>query len=149
MSPIVLTRGHAFDMGTFGRLAMPDGFSCVVCERPWQGNKRRLSCIPPGTYELAMRRSEVVRATTGGKFSKGWEVTGVPERDHIMLHPGNTIDDTEGCLLPGESFGGWTVEDEYRWAVTHSQRAFERLMSVLGGADSWTLEIRYAFPEYP
>lgn len=144
MRPIILTRGHGFDMGTFGSLHMPDGFGCVTAERPWQGNKVRQSCIPPGVYTMRQRNSEVVRRTTGGRYTKGWEIQDVPERSFIMFHPGNTIDDTEGCILPGESFSAWNN----MWTVANSQATFDRLMKVLGGADEWTIEIRYFFPEY-
>lgn len=149
MSPIILTRGHAFEMGTFGKWHMPDGFECCICEPPWKGNKIGQSCIPPGVYTLERRNSEVVRRTTGGRYTKGWEVTDVPGRSWVMIHPGNVIEDTEGCLMPGDEFGGWTTPNGYRWAVLHSHKAFDQLMSVLGGADSWTLQIRYMNPEYP
>lgn len=145
MNTVILTRGHGFDMGTFGRLIVPGGFECFTCERPWLGNRVSESCIPPGVYDLAMRNSEVVRRTTGGRYSRGWEVTGVDGRTYIMFHPGNTLDDSEGCILPGESLSAW----DGKWAVTNSQGTFDRLMKVLGGAENWTLEIRYFFPEYP
>lgn len=145
MSPIILTRGHVFEMGTFGELRMPDGFSCYTCERPWQGNRTRESCIPPGVYELRQRNSDLTRRLTNGRYSHAWEVQAVPERSAILIHPGNSIEDTEGCILPGKTFGCW----DGLWTVAHSQKAFDQLMKAMGGADSWTLEIRYAHPAYP
>lgn len=142
---IILTRGHGFNMGTFGSLHMPDGFGCVTVERPWQGNKVSQSCIPQGVYKMRQRNSEVVRRTTGGRYAKGWEVVGVPERTFIMFHPGNSIDDTEGCIMPGREFSAW----DGKWTVTNSQDTFDKLMKVLGGADEWDLDVRYFFPEYP
>jgi len=100
MERIILTRGHGFEMGTPGRLEMP-GFECHTMERPWHGNRVSESCIPPGVYPLRKRRSEVVRQASGGRYPEGWEVQDVPGRTFIMIHPGNTIDDSEGCILPG------------------------------------------------
>lgn len=141
---ILLTRGHGFNMGTFGQLSMP-GFDCHTLERPWLGNRKSESCIPPGVYTCRLRNSEVVRETTGGTFSKGWEVTGVHGRTWIMIHPGNTIDDTAGCILPGDAFSAW----DGMWTVTNSRDTFRALMDALSRADEWRLDIRYFQPEYP
>lgn len=145
MERLLLTRGHGFEMGTPGRLRLPGGFNCYTMERPWLGNKVSESCIPPGVYPLRYRNSEVVRRTTGGRYSKGWEVADVPGRTFIMFHPGNTIDDTEGCILPGYALSAW----DGLWTVTKSRDTFDHVMRVLGGRDEWEIDIRYFFPEYP
>lgn len=145
---LILTRGHAFGMGTFGMLTGP-GIECLTCERPWRGNRVSESCIPPGVYDMGLRRSTVVEETTGGDYLTGWEVKDVPGRSYIMFHPGNTIDDSEGCILPGRSLSAWEVKGKMRWAVTESRDTFERLMEQLGKRDHWVIEIRYFFPEYP
>lgn len=62
--------------------------------------------IPNGTYKVILR-------TTGGhharykkkfpEFHKGMlHVINVPNYKYILIHIGNTDDDTEGCLLPGD-----------------------------------------------
>jgi len=53
------------------------------------------TAIPAGTYELGLRDSP--------KFGDDalW-VKGVPGYSYIMIHSGEDIDDTEGCLVVGD-----------------------------------------------
>ncbi|MFL1404204.1 DUF5675 family protein [Marinobacter sp. M1N3S26] len=140
-----LTRFCYAPDGTFGRLELPDGTELFTCERPWEGNKRRESCIPDGVYTLRMRRSGVVERSTGGKYLEGWEVVNVPGRSYIMLHPANWPDQLEGCIAPGLGFG---IISE-KQAVTSSQDAFDKLMSALAGQDEWEIDIRPFIMEHP
>lgn len=144
---IRLIRGHAFEMGTPGRLILPSGWECSTMERPWLDNETYVSCVPPGRYPLRLRHSEVVRRASKGRYAKGWEVADVPGRSYIMFHPGNTIDDSEGCILPGRVFSAWMVEEEMRWAVTSSQDTFAELMRELNNNLEWEIEIKYFDPE--
>ena len=123
-------------MGTFGRLTIGD-FQCFTVERPWQDNKPNVSCIPEGTYPLKLRESPIIKRTTGGAFTKGWEVTDVPDRSLIMLHVGNTMADVEGCIAVGAALG-WVAG---RWAVTDSRKAFTLLMEALSASNAWMLNI--------
>lgn len=104
-------------------------FRCKTIERPWLDNKVSESCIPEDIYPLQLRRSPVVEATSGGEFTHGWEVTDVPDRTYIMLHPGNWARDVEGCIAVGKEFH--PVEN----MVTHSRVTFRQLMEVLEDAD--------------
>lgn len=131
--------------GTFGKLTLPDGSFVYTCERPWVGNKTGESCIPTGIYTLRKRRSGVVERTTGGEHLEGWEVTGVPGRTYIMVHPANWPHQLEGCIAPGLGFG--LLRDSL--AVHSSRDAFEKVMAALEGQADWTLDIRSFLPEYP
>ena len=52
------------------------------------------TAIPSGTYEIALRQS--------GRFGPDtMTLLDVPGFQYIRIHGGNTIGDTEGCLLPG------------------------------------------------
>ena len=52
------------------------------------------TAIPSGTYEIALRQS--------GHFGPDtMTLMEVPGFSYIRIHGGNTIGDTEGCLLPG------------------------------------------------
>lgn len=80
--------------------------------------------IPAGVYELRLRAE-------GGKYKKyldrfgEWQrpgmlhVTNVPGFEWILIHPGNTPKDTEGCLLVGDGYDAG--------AVMQSVAAYERI----------------------
>lgn len=122
-----------------GELLVTDGadelFECVTIERSWQDNLVSESCIPEGNYELRRRRSGVVERTTGGEYLEGWEVTGVPGRTYIMIHPANYADQLEGCIAPGAEI------PERRMMVTRSGDTFRGLMKHLAGEDACRLVI--------
>jgi len=62
-------------------------------ELPWKNNRRNISCIPEGIYELEKRHSE----------RWGWHlwVKGVKDRSHILFHPANdALKELRGCIAP-------------------------------------------------
>lgn len=75
-------------------------YQCVTIELPWLNNKRGISCIPEGIYNVEKYDS----ATKGECF---W-VKDVPDRTSILIHKGNYGTgkkvDTLGCILPGSKF---------------------------------------------
>lgn len=105
--------------GTFSALLDPTGKQiAVTCELPWNNNAVGESCIPEGEYDVIPHNS--------AKFPNCWEVL-VPDRTGILLHAGNTIEDTDGCILPGKVFG--MVNDME--GVLHSREAMDYLRAVL------------------
>lgn len=112
--------------GVYGKLIMPNGKVFATVERPWLKNQSNVSCIPEGSYTLARRASGVVSRSSGGEFSEGWEVTSVPQRTYIMLHPANWPKDLEGCIGIGESIK--VVGSEL--GVTSSRNAFREFMEM-------------------
>jgi hypothetical protein len=70
---------------------------CLTLEDPDRNNQKGMSCIPKGAYYCAPYCSE--------KFQNVYEVNGVPGRTSILIHAGNTSDDTSGCILPGLQYG--------------------------------------------
>jgi len=68
----------------------------VTLELPDKGNKRNISCIPKGIYEVIYYSSV--------KYSEAYLIKDVPNRNNILIHAGNTVDDTEGCILTGEYY---------------------------------------------
>jgi hypothetical protein len=122
---IFLHRSYPPDGGpVLGKLVLPD-WECVTLERPWLQNKPNVSCIPEGTYELQMRRSPLLERITEGKYLTGWEVMNVPKRTFIMFHPGNWVQDTEGCILVGRKIT-WT--DREGSMITSSRNTFHYFM---------------------
>jgi hypothetical protein len=63
-------------------------------ERPWLDNQVNVSCIPEGRYPIYVfthRSGEVIGLR---------DVSG---RTEILIHPGNFVNETNGCILPGIS----------------------------------------------
>lgn len=96
MTAYTLHRGHSSSEGTFGILYRDSRPLCVTCEDPWLDNAVGKSCIPSGRYR--------VKAFSGIRYQNVWEITGVPGRSAILIHHGNTINDTRGCVLVGRGF---------------------------------------------
>jgi len=147
---LILERFAWCPEGTYGVLKFPDGTEFFTCERPWRGNEAFVSCIPVGVYYLEQRYSPVVQRTSGGEFAEGWEVTDVVDREYIMLHPGNWPEDVEGCIAVGKRFA-ITQNRKGKWSnsVLDSREAFREIMAKMAEYNTWTLDIRTYFPEWP
>jgi len=88
-------------------------------ELPWRDNRRGESCIPEGTY--------LARKYVSPKYGDTWIIDPVPERSGILMHAGNTVTDTEGCILVGTRAGML----QNRPAVLNSRNAINALQSLL------------------
>ncbi len=126
--------------GTFGHFEIADESVFDTLEEEGLDNQRNISRIPAGTY--------LCKRTIYHKHGFGtFEITGVPDRDRILFHPGNTEEDTQGCVLVGQGFGLLSVmdEDTGEWvdkmAVYHSQRSFREFMALFADVDEFELEI--------
>jgi len=71
-----------------------------VLERPWLDNERNESCICAGTYT-----AEYLPRSTSGKYRNVYWLRDVPGRSGILIHNGNTVDHSRGCLLIGRRRG--------------------------------------------
>lgn len=124
---------------TFGRIE-GHGLRLHTLEEEDRGNERGQSRIPAGTY--------ICRRTIYHRYGyETFEITGVPGRTRILFHPGNTEEDTEGCVLLGLRVGRFEVEDEetgetrHKLGVADSKRAFKRFMRHFEGVDAFELTI--------
>lgn len=150
-SLIRLDRMGSTPWGTLGTLRLPDGAEFPTIEPQWRDNAVGKSCIPAGEYPLRFRQSAIVARTSGGQFTGGWEIDdvadrnrdGKPDRDLIMIHPGNWERDTAGCVLVGRMHA--VIKN--RPGVTASRDAFADLMLRLNRSTSWRILIRWATPE--
>ncbi len=115
--------------GVFGALLINNNLFCVTLELPDNGNKPKVSCIPAGTYKVAPFNSP--------KFGKTWQVTGVPNRNYILFHAGNTVADIEGCILLGEKFG----KLKGRRAILNSAVTFTNFLKAVSAEKELTLTI--------
>ena len=126
-----LTRAFTNDDVTLGMLQFK-GIAhdpIYTLENPWIDNKPYISCIPDDDY--------VVEKFNGAKFKDVFILQGVIGRSHILIHHGNTEEDTSGCILVGLSAGELHGEP----AVLQSRDAMEYLRSLVG-RKSFILEIR-------
>ncbi len=70
---------------------------CLTLELPWKDNMTSLSCIPKGLYKVEKYSSD--------KYKHVFKILNVPSRTNVLIHVGNTADDTQGCILLGSQFG--------------------------------------------
>lgn len=113
------------------RVYIRDKFFCFAIEDAQRTTKiKGETGIPPGIYELGLRFSP--------KFSKRYAPAGtkpedykmiwvknVPGFEFILIHTGNTISDTEGCLILGKSIGTLKGKDgKIRDAVLTSKPTY-------------------------
>lgn len=134
MTPVVeILRTETGSGGTIGVLRVQKHTLGFTMEPPKYGNMPNVSCIPTGQYLCF----SVESPTYGNTF----KVRGVPGRDNILFHPGNTAGDTEGCILPGARVS-WL--DNAR-AVLDSRRTFGRFMNMVDGNGLFHLTITEVF----
>lgn len=114
---------------TIGRLAYPGGGECYTLEEAWRDNQPKISCIPKGSYALA-------RDTFKGRYPN-YRLVEVPGRTAIELHIGNSVVDTEGCIL----LGSLVLLGTANALLMRSQAAFAAFMERMDGAERATLVV--------
>ena len=99
--------------------------------------------IPAGSYRVTLRKEGVVYnkylEKYGETFRRGvpW-VRDVDNFEFILIHIGNTDEDTAGCLLVG------TTRDELHMTVSGSRSAMEKLYAkIVDAAETGHLWINY------
>ena len=93
---VIINRTSDNGFETLGDLTV-DNFTCKVLERPYKNNKTNISCIPKGLYNC--------KWTFSLRFLKyTYEVQNVSGRSGIRIHSGNFFNDTDGCILLGDSY---------------------------------------------
>lgn len=124
MLHLSLRRFLSSSKGTLGVLLDDYGVLVHTLELPWLSNTPRVSSIPTGSF----RATRVVSP----KFGPTFDVE-VPQRDLIRFHPGNTIADTDGCILTGCGHSGMSV--------VSSREAFARFLAYLNGVNQFVLHV--------
>lgn len=107
----------------------------LTLELPYKDNAHSSSCIPEGKYLCKRRKSSKVN------FDDTYEVMGVPDRSDILFHWGNTVADTQGCILIGSSLGMVNFVP----AILESRSAFGRFMALMKGEQEIGLSIRRVY----
>lgn len=95
-----------------------------------QIKKAGITCIPSGTYSitLAVQSPKYLRSNTMMRFNSGYmpRLLDVPGYEGVLIHPGNSAEDTEGCILPGKN-------DKVGW-VSNSTDYFKKLYTKMKSA---------------
>lgn len=84
--------------------------------------------LPPGTYTCRQGNHNLHSGPI-----VAYEILGVPGHSGVLIHPGNTEDASEGCVLIGKV--------ETATGVGQSRAAFDEFMALQAGAD-FTLTVK-------
>lgn len=129
---LLLKRTTRTQESTIGELSINGIFECYILEDKDRGLNQGMTlselanlkvhgqtCIPAGRYEIGI--------TFSNKFNKYLPLLmDVPAFAGIRIHAGNTPENTEGCLLPGQ-----TKEANF---VGNSRVAFNALFAKIKAA---------------
>jgi hypothetical protein len=88
-------------------------------EPPWRDNRRNVSCIPEGRYSC-----HFLPRSNSGKYRNIYHVRDVEGRSGILVHNGNIVRHTLGCVLIGMQKGKLNGKP----AVLKSFSALKKLM---------------------
>tara|TARA_R110000787_G_scaffold191208_1_gene302560 strand:- start:133 stop:600 length:468 start_codon:yes stop_codon:yes gene_type:complete len=117
---LILERDTFTEDTTLGKLYFNGEFLCHTLENAYRDNKRNVSSIPTGLYDVRVRTG----AESGSRDYVHLLVKEVPGRSYILFHIGNTNKDTSGCILTG-------MERSGKKMITHSLKAHTLLMNVI------------------
>ena len=123
---LVLERNKSTLHSVTGKLLLLDNKNNLILqlrtlERPWVFNERKISCIPSGTY--------LVKRHISPKFGQCFKIQDVKGRSDILIHSGNVVNDTLGCVLVGLTSG--TVDDTDTAMVYSSRKAMAVLLALI------------------
>lgn len=124
-----IVRLEEADDGTFGAMLISDHVFCVTLEPPDFDNQKNISNIPPGKY--------ICKRTNSPKYGATFEITGVPNRSHVLFHAGNVVTHTKGCVLLARK---WGILGKDR-AILNSGNTFREFMRRLITINEIELEI--------
>lgn len=116
-----LYRKPSSRVATIGELHLNGVFECYTLEDVVRPDKvPGKTAIPAGTYRIDI--------TWSPRFQRPLPLLdAVPNFDGVRIHPGNTAEDTDGCILVGTRAGDSIV--------VNSRVAFDRLFAKLETAD--------------
>jgi len=122
------------DYGTLGIIRMGGEVFCCTLEPPDNENRNFISCIPPGSY--------ICQRYYSNKYGWTYQVMDVYGRTYILIHPGNSLRNTLGCILVGETFGKLANADR---AVLNSGKTFKAFMNKMNDMPEFVLIIKEYF----
>lgn len=140
---LTLNRMYLKDDYTIGVLNVDGKYFCETLEDKvrdvnrngrFDGGEQKVygrTAIPYGTYRVTLKvqSPKYAQRPEWWSFCRGYmpRLQNVPDFAGILIHPGNTQDDTEGCILVGEN--------KVKGQVINSKATFKRLYSALKAAE--------------
>lgn len=103
----------------------------LTLELPDSNNQQNISCIPAGTYTWVKK----ISSKTDNQPTLA--LLNVQGRSGILVHWGNSEEDTQGCILVGKALANFDGDI----CVTQSKVAWAELMKILQGIDTGTITI--------
>jgi len=129
-------QGEGIDLvPTLGLFYIDKGFFCFTLEPSWKKNGFN-SCVPEGTYQTGYHMSD--------KFGRCLKLLDVKRRTGILIHKGNSQDDTTGCILLGSQIGLL----KGRYAVLSSTATYIRFMAYMYPYNGLKLTIKTMSVDY-
>ena len=124
-------------MGCFGSLFIDGLWYCYTVEQPWRQNRRFVSCVPCGEYDLVHFESNKYGNTValrnpdlGVHLYK--QQADPDERYACLFHAANWSSDLQGCIAPGKDIAwGGTVDKGSNLMVTQSRNTLEKILPSL------------------
>lgn len=136
---LTLKRIALRDSYTIGKLYVDSHYFCDTCEDQvrdinkdgdlndaGEGKVYGKTAIPYGTYEITLKvQSPKYSQRASYDWCNGYlpRLLNVPHFDGILIHSGNTADDSAGCILVGEN--------KVKGKVINSMATLKRLYAVL------------------
>ena len=96
---LLIIRDTFSEKSTLGQLFINGELFCDTLELPYINNERSISCVPAGRYKVRLR----LPRESATRDYLHLLIQDVKDRDFILVHRGNTISDSRGCVLVGQS----------------------------------------------
>ncbi len=132
MVKLLLQRKWCVKDATIGELFIDTTFECYTLEDVVRSAGQKVqdaTAIPTGTYHVVLDWSK--------RFQKNmFHILDVPGFEGIRIHSGNTAEDTDGCLLVGQTI------DLDNGSIGASRIAYEQLFRKLCDEKDIVLTIR-------
>lgn len=139
---IEVVRKYETKNSTIGHLYIDGEFQCYTLEDP--GRKKKIwgkTRIWAGEYSVAFRKVGGFHARYKKRFSrihKGMlHILNVKLFEYILIHIGNTPDDTNGCILVGSGYGRDTITDSTKAYI----KIYPKIARALESGEPVTIKI--------
>lgn len=103
--------------------------------------KPGITAIPTGTYSITLdvQSPKYAKSKTMMEFCKAYmpRLKNVPGYDGVLVHPGNSAKDTEGCIIPGKNDKvGWVSN-----STTYFKNLYNKMKEARNRKEEITIEI--------